>query len=367
MRLSDFTQGRDNNFNLIRIVAALAVLVTHSFALTVGSGNAEPLRASLGMTMGSIAVDVFFIASGFLVTASLLNRQSAIDFVWARVLRIFPALSVMLFLTVFGLGAFFTSLPAPSYFTNPGTYVYLVKCISLITGVAYSLPGVFDLNPYKNVVNGSLWTLPNEIKMYLILVVGWIMLGVRKNSRPSIFRFSIVAGAIFSGILVTIRHTPAEGHFLMLFFMFFCGAMFYVMKERIILSRTLFWLFLCTLLISAAIDKQIFYFVYLFTIAYLLFYVAYVPGGFLRKYNSMGDYSYGVYIYAFPVQQSVVALIPGVPVLSMLTISASITLLLAVLSWHFLEQRVLGLKGVYVGHTRRVFAEFMTSSATRGG
>ena len=121
MKLSDFTQGRDNNFNLIRIVAALAVLVTHSFALTVGSGNAEPLRASLGMTMGSIAVDVFFIASGFLVTASLLNRQSAIDFIWARVLRIFPALSVMLFLTVFGLGAFFTSLPAPSYFANPGT------------------------------------------------------------------------------------------------------------------------------------------------------------------------------------------------------------------------------------------------------
>lgn len=59
MKLSIYSQGRDNNFNLIRIVAALAVLVTHSFALAIGSGDAEPFRESLGMTMGSIAVDVF--------------------------------------------------------------------------------------------------------------------------------------------------------------------------------------------------------------------------------------------------------------------------------------------------------------------
>ncbi len=65
MKLSDFTQGRDNNFNLMRISAAFAVLVTHSFALAVGSGDAEPFRNSLGVTLGSTAVDIFLLPAVF--------------------------------------------------------------------------------------------------------------------------------------------------------------------------------------------------------------------------------------------------------------------------------------------------------------
>src|SRR6186997_3455935 len=133
MKLSNFTQGRDNNFNLIRIVAALAVLINHSFVLSAGTGDAEPLQG-LGMSLGMIAVDVFFITSGFLVTASLLTRQSAIEFIWARVLRIYPALLLMLLLTVFGLGIFFTQLPVPSYLANSLVYTYFLKCSTLITG-----------------------------------------------------------------------------------------------------------------------------------------------------------------------------------------------------------------------------------------
>ncbi|EQD55913.1 Acyltransferase 3, partial [mine drainage metagenome] len=67
MRLASFIEGRNNNFNLIRMIAAYAVLVTHSFALAIGTGNAEPLQATLGMTIGSIAVDIFFLTSGFLI------------------------------------------------------------------------------------------------------------------------------------------------------------------------------------------------------------------------------------------------------------------------------------------------------------
>ena len=70
MKLANYAHGRDNNFNLVRILAALAVLITHSFALASGTGDAEPFRERLGMTMGAIAVDVFFITSGFLVTAN---------------------------------------------------------------------------------------------------------------------------------------------------------------------------------------------------------------------------------------------------------------------------------------------------------
>lgn len=363
MKLSKFTQGRDNNFNLIRIIAAFAVLVTHSFALAIGTGDAEPFRESLGMTLGSIAVDVFFITSGFLVTASLLTRQSTIEFIWARVLRIFPALLAMLVLTVFGLGVFYTSLPLPSYLADSKTYIYLMKCATLITGVAYNLSGVFEGNPYKNAVNGSLWTMPYEIRMYAILAIAWVALRIIKKNRLRMFELAIVTSAVVSGMLVIVRHfyLPTGDQFAILFFMFFSGAAFYVLKEHITFSRLSFWLLVIALLSSAIANKHAFFVVYALTIAYILFYIAYVPSGRIRKYNQMGDYSYGVYIYAFPVQQSVAASIPGVSVLYMLLISASATLLLAALSWHLLERRALGLKGLYVGHTRRILTGGLTA------
>jgi len=92
------------------------------------------------------------------------------------------------------------------------------------------------------------------------------------------------------------------------------------------------------------------------SIAYLLFFVAYIPAGQIRKYNRLGDYSYGLYIWAFPVQQSVAALIPGVSVVYMILISAAVSILLAIISWHIVERRALSLKDHYVGHTRRWFS-----------
>lgn len=358
MKLSDYTQGRDNNFNLVRILAALAVLITHSFALAIGTGDAEPLRGRLGMTMGSIAVDVFFITSGFLVTASLLTRQSVIDFVWARVLRIFPALLVMLILTVFGLGIGFTTLPLTSYLTDSSTYFYLLKCATLITGIAENLPGVFAGNPYQNTVNGSLWTMPYEIRMYAILAVTWIALRLIGNRRFALFQLAIVAGFLAAGIFVFFSHFYflAGGQFARLFFMFFSGAAFYVLKEHITLSRSYFWLAVLALLSAAVINMHAFFVVYELSIAYILFYLVYIPAGRIRKFNLLGDYSYGIYIYAFPVQQSVAALLPGIPVWGMLFTSATATLLLAALSWHLLERRALGLKSLYVAHTRKIFS-----------
>lgn len=358
MMLSNFTQGRNNNFNLIRIVAALAVLIGHSFPLTKGSGAAEPFGEMLGMSMGTIAVDLFFIISGFLVTASLLIRQNAIEFIWSRVLRIFPALLIMLFLTVFALGVFFTTFPLSSYFTDSKTYIYLVGCTTLIAGAAYNLPGVFDDNPYKYVVNGSLWTLTYEIRMYAILAFLWIALRITNSIRLRTFKMIIIAGAVLAGVLVNVSHfyISTEGHFERLFFMFFSGAAFYVLKERIRLSHMYFWLFVITLLSSAIANTHAFFLVYTLTIAYVLFYIAYIPSWPIRKYNSVGDYSYGVYIYAFPIQQSVAALVPGISVVSMALISASLTFLLAALSWHLIERHALGLKGFFFGHSTRILS-----------
>lgn len=358
MKLSNFTEGRANNFNLIRITAAFAVLITHSFAIAIGTGNAEPFRESLGMTIGSIAVDIFFITSGFLVTASLIKKQSIVDFFWARFLRIFPALLAMLFLTVFALGIFFTTLPIRSYLADSRTYTYLMKCATLITGVSYTLPEVFSKNPYKNAINGSLWTMPYEILMYAILLFIWTPFGIMRKSRSKLFELSIIISFVIASILMitTQFYNSPDGQFSKLFYMFFSGATFYVLKKYITISRPLFCFFVISLLSATILNKYIFFWTYTITIPYILFYVAYIPSGFIRKYNQVGDYSYGIYIYAFPLQQSVAALIPGISVLSMLIISSSATLLLAALSWHILERRALGLKGFYIGHTKNILS-----------
>ena len=142
MRLSEYAVGRDNNFNLIRLVAALAVIVTHSVPVLGLPPDRGFSFDHLGLSLGDVAIDAFFVTSGFLVTGSLFNRGNLIAFLWARALRIYPALWVMLVLTVFGLAPALTSLTLPDYFAAPKTYEYFAKCSTLIGGVRWSLPGV---------------------------------------------------------------------------------------------------------------------------------------------------------------------------------------------------------------------------------
>lgn len=366
MVLSDYVRGKDNNFNLIRMMAAFIVLLTHCYALTGGGREFEPLLDVLGMTLGSIAVDVFFITSGFLIVASLLRKNNLVDFFWARVLRIYPALLLVLVMSVFILGAFATTLPLGEYFSDQQTYAYLVTNFFLLSGVEFNLPGVFNENPYPNVVNGSLWTIPFELIMYLCLPLAWSLAGalfwlshatgVYRRSlvgKEGVFRWLVLAYVLLTGIYVLLcdlRDVDAE-RIIRLSFMFFSGVAFYLLRKHIVMSPTLFWSFLSALSI-AVLDEHVFLVVYVCTIAYLLFYLAYVPAGLIRRYNALGDYSYGLYIYAFPVQQTLVMLYPGISVGVLLLSSGFISLLFAVLSWHLLEKYALKQKSVFAGRTK---------------
>lgn len=354
MKLGDLSAGRDNNFNLIRMLAAYAVLVSHSYALTAGTGNAEPGRASIGLSLGTIAVHVFFLASGFLVGASLLNRRSVIEFAWARALRIVPGLLVMLVLVALVLGPLYTSLPLDAYLRDGRTWEYVVRNSVPVARMAYELPGVFQRNPYGAAVNGSLWTLPYEVRMYLALALLWLVAGWWRGARASVFVGLIVLGALLSGAHVLATHLAgaSTSEWSALGFMFLAGASFYAFRQRVRLS----WFAFLSVLLSWAVTFRhpaLFFPVYVVTIGYALFFLAYVPGGMVRGYNRFGDISYGIYIYAFPVQQAVVASIPGASVAIVIVVSTLVTVPLAVLSWIFVERRALNLKGRVVGFTRQ--------------
>lgn len=345
--LSAFTDSRDNNFNLLRLIAAILVLVSHSFALATGSGNAEPLRQLIGFSWGNIAVDVFFITSGFLITRSWLTRKTAAAFFWARFIRIWPALIVAVMFCAFVVGPAFTTLPAGDYLTSRGLLKFIVYNTLLINGIAYSLPGVFADTPYQTTVNGSLWTLPYEVMMYAL--IAFILSGLSYLHQRIPLRFSLKVGM---GLLSTVTLAADVMYYhqhlslhpgLHLAFMFFSGSAYYLWRDRVHLSAALFAVILIIVLLSAR-SSALFMVSYNLGIPYLVLFLAYVPGGALRSFNRLGDYSYGTYIYAFPVQQSIVALNPGCSVLFLGLTSLAATLILALGSWHMIEKFCLRLK-----------------------
>jgi peptidoglycan/LPS O-acetylase OafA/YrhL len=218
--------------------------------------------------------------------------------------------------------------------------------MTLFAGVTYQLPGVFAENPYRSVVNGSLWTLPREVRLYVALGLLWLIARLLGRYQQATFRYAVIGLAVMAMSMLIIGHLraqPAQGENLRLFALFFTGASFYLCKDRITLVPWIVVLASVVLLLGS-LDQRAFYVAYHLSLAYLVLGLAYLPAGWLRRYNQLGDYSYGMYIYAFPVQQSLAALMPGISVERMVLLASGLTGVLAVLSWHLLEARALRLK-----------------------
>lgn len=344
--LSGRISGHDNNFNLVRVTAALLVLVSHSFAVVTGKGAAEPLRLSHGVTLGSIAVDIFFIVSGLLVTHSIVKRESALAFVRARVLRIWPGLLVSLLLTAYLLGALVTNLASAAYLASPDTLGYVLRGVGLSFDLALShLPGVFVHNPHRDTVNVSLWTLPVEVRMYVELLVFWLATRLAGRRKQAAFDAVIVLAFAYCAL----RHLmnwqgSIEASNYRLPFMFFSGAAAAVLANRIAVRPAFAAAAAALLLIGAGVAGPVFYVTYSAALGYLVLCAAYMPSGIIRRYNAVGDYSYGLYIYAWPIQQALIFALPGLSVGVHILLSMAATLLTAAASWHGVEKPAMALK-----------------------
>ncbi len=341
-RLQTFVHGRDNSYHLLRLMAASAVLFSHSFPLASGDRRDEPLRTALGCTPGSIAVDLFFLISGLLVTISLLRRNSAADFVRARFFRIWPGLITALLVTIFVLGPVFTTLSIPAYFESRGTWRYLAQNLVLLKNIDYVLPGVFAANPSPVAVNGSLWTLPLEVSCYLILLGCWFIL--KLVDRPALFKAVVsITWLVLLGLHIrALQHGTLEDSPMRLYFMFCTGAALYLYRAAIPLSWVVLMFLLAVVALSAS-HGLYFGIAYAAALPYAMVCLAYLPTGPILKFNRLGDYSYGTYIYAYPVQQSLISLFPGLTAMALFLLSFVVTMVLAVASWHCVEKPALAL------------------------
>ncbi len=233
MRLSEYARSRDNNFTLLRLLAAFTVVLAHSWS-ALGVDGRDFAYDYVGREIAEMALDMLFVTSGFLVTASLFNRGDLTHFLWARALRLFPAIWLMVPLTVFVLAPALTTMPVKDYLTSPTTWEYVRKTGTIVGGVRWSLPGVFDTLPLKGQFNGSLWTLPIEARMYIYLAVGWIAFAWWPRIRVHTLSYvAPVAAAMMFVVILRARAQGVLGNGNVEIFMFFMGSSLYFWREKL--------------------------------------------------------------------------------------------------------------------------------------
>lgn len=334
--------GHDNNLNLLRVSAAAMVLVSHSFVLTSGDPSAEPWLGRLGTTPGGLAVDIFFVISGFLVTASLERSRSLRRFAIARALRIYPALWVSLVLTLLMVGTWFTELSAQQFVQASQTWRWLGTNAFMVTAEAL-LPGAFLHVPYSGAVNGSLWTLRWELRCYFFLgLVWWLLRWINRRGTLVTFRTVIFTVAVAtSSINVALHLTGRPVDYVQLGAMFFQGSVLWVLRDRVIIGWRTFGILGLAYLAGALLSPAAFRLANCVCLGWMALHLAYLPSGILRQYNRVGDYSYGIYIFAFPLQQAIVSSRPDLGPWTLALVSGISTTLVAILSWHCIEKRAL--------------------------
>ncbi|MGH7125038.1 MAG: acyltransferase family protein [Stellaceae bacterium] len=331
-------RSRANNFSLLRLLAALTVVYGHSFEIArPASGQADLVWLALRETWsGELGVWVFFAISGFLIAKSWTERNDIVAFAGARLLRLLPALLVMLCLVTFVLAPIFTSLSSPDYFAHRGIYGFVLWNGSLLRTV-YVLPGVFDANPQADVVNKSLWTLPIEARLYVLVALAGLVGLLRRRAL-----FNLVALALGGVILAEpqwfgLKDMAGASALAVVFIL---GAAAFINRDRIPLSGMLLvaGLGLTALLAGTALYRP----ALVGAVAYATLWLAYAVPAF--NVERWGDFSYGIYIYAYPLQQAVVAIWPETTPLALFGVAGALSLCCAVASWHLIEAPCLALK-----------------------
>jgi peptidoglycan/LPS O-acetylase OafA/YrhL len=333
---------RSNNFDALRLIGALMVMFAHSYALLA---RPDEIPIVLGYPLQTLGVIIFFCISGYLITASFDRTRNPLTYLLARSLRIFPALVVVVLLTAYLLGPLVTSLPREVYFDDPGTGQYAYNNIRLFA--TFPLPGVWADLPYPAAVNGSLWTLFVEFLCYLAAPLAFAF---PRLLRPFVAVVAVVvtirlaeAPPEESPIFYAVRLRDAAG----LWIYFAAGAF-----VRFAL-QTWPWFRLRTDVAVAMIATQtviawswpeVALETGWLTITYAVLTIGLSRTPYVARAARFGDFSYGLYLFAFPVQQLVIDLWGTHGVITNFLIVLAITTPLAVLSWHLVERPALALK-----------------------
>jgi peptidoglycan/LPS O-acetylase OafA/YrhL len=356
-------------FDFMRVALALSVLAFH--CVEIVEGNFVRFSATPGWFMDYAILPMFFSLSGYLIAASA-TRLRLKDFLINRGLRIVPALAVEIILSAVILGGIFTTLPKLDYYLSSGFWHYFTNIFGWVN---FYLPGVFEDHPETS-VNNSLWTIPWEVMCYGIMSA-LIITNVIKTQK---LHWIVPAGAVFMwlGYLICenfiFKDGPIEGVFFhalhhlfvyrgnVLLITFLLGIAIYLFRDRIPYSWPLFWFCAGTCAAAACFLPAAWHWTPVSTLilAPILVYITMFLG-LTRLPNipfySTGDYSYGIYLYGMPVQQTLYELFHFGNEWVLLLWSAVFSTLFAAFSWHLIEKQVLRLRKKFSFVARQRLAE----------
>ncbi|MGH7116593.1 MAG: acyltransferase family protein [Stellaceae bacterium] len=333
------TGGRTSGFDYLRVCLAVGVIVVHTASTSYGHGSDLVVWGGPQRVAVHLILPMFFALSGFLVAGSLERCPTLVSFFGLRILRIVPALSVEVLMSAMIFGPMLSSVDLRAYFTDSEFYSYFLN----ITGdIHYHLPGVFLTNPIPRAVNEQLWTVPFELECYIALG-GLAVIGIIGKRRLTL---AIVAiGQCLWAWQAWKRGevgatNGASGAILVLCFL--TGILFFQYRDKIRVSKRL-------LVLSALLC------VGLGWLPHGTYYVP-IPATYLtvylglqnpprQKYLLAGDYSYGLYLYGFPVQQAFASLGPWAHHWYLnLVVCLPAAFLIACFSWHTVEKPTLALR-----------------------
>ncbi|HEX3535580.1 MAG TPA: acyltransferase [Stellaceae bacterium] len=331
---------RDNNFDLLRLAAALSVIFSHAFLLAENSQAHDPLMLATGgqAVLGLAGVFVFFTISGYLIAQSFEATAAPLVFLAKRLLRIFPGLLACLVICALAIGPLVTSLPPTDYFVRPQTWLFLLH--NSVLDVDYNrLPGVeFWHGNIGGIVDGPLWSLPCEMLMYLMLLA----LGVSRLLRLPVCLLLVAVGM---GAIWFDTAGETFGSALWLLGFFAAGMCGYKLRGRtgrwglpweLTDAR---WALLALLGLALSVPAHLFIFAFPVCGGYLTLWAAFTPRIRVLRAARFGDLSYGLYIYGWPVEQCVVWWSGGTAAWWVVfLVAAPTTAAIALLSWRLIER-----------------------------
>lgn len=346
--------GHDNFFTPLRLIFASLVVIGHAYVIVYGGSEHEP-KVFYHYTFSYIAVNMFFIASGFLVTKSMLYRKDSVSFIAARGLRIYPALIVHVLFLMFIIGPFATNFPLKDFFSSPDWYLQPLLVLTFLQ-TDMNMPGIFATNA-EQIGSGALWTLRYE---FLAYIGTWLLFlcGLLKTRWMMLAQFILPSmGWVVGHYFGLFEKLPATIDSLFRFGIAYgLGATLYAYRDTLKFNV----LALPVLLILAWVIHQqapILEIVMNLILAWVVMIIAYMNAPRLAWTQKLSDVSYGIYIYHWAILQSLFYIFPSIKVLTLILSGYVISLVLSHLSWRIIEKPALRLKGPVAKHVKTLMGK----------
>jgi len=318
-----------NNFDAVRVIAAGSVLTGHMWPT---HHHVSPFG-----DLSAFGVFTFFAISGYLVSASWERDPNAFRFLARRALRILPGLACALLIAAFVIGPLVTDLPRAQYVHEPGVLAY-VESIFLYP-MQFELPGVFVHNPLPYSVNDSLWTIPTEAALYLCLAaIGMTLWRVRSARIPMLVTLLAAGFALEITPSPLIAQETARNATCFVY-----GALLWQLRGKIPFVSWA-WMPAAAFIVVMRTATEAQVWAMMLAIPYCMISFGAASTAYVRRVGRFGDFSYGLYIYAFLIQQTLMHAFPRLGFGAFFATAAALSIGAGLLSWHLIEKRALRFK-----------------------